>query len=67
MAKRGYNPVSNPNPQVDPAQNETGVMSQGHDGNIVGSTDRNVRYADGPCYGEDCFGDDQSDEDGDFD
>ena len=35
MATKGYNPVSNPNPDVDDAPNPTGVMSQGHDGNIV--------------------------------
>jgi len=59
---KGYNPVSNPNPQVDDAPNPTGVMSQGFDGNIVRRKaqpeeeyefEPNVRYADRPTYGED--------------
>jgi hypothetical protein len=57
MAKRGYNPVSNPNPQVDPGREPTGIVSQGHDGNIVGRV-HNIRYQDGVPYGEDAFGDD---------
>lgn len=53
-----YNPVKNPNPDVSRAKNPTGVMSQ-FDGNIVGEEENpNVRYSSGPCYGEDCFGDD---------
>lgn len=72
MAKsKGYNAVSNPNPQVDRAKNPTGVMSQGFDGNIVQRKAmpdepwrRNVRYSDGPEYGEI---DNDADQDGDWD
>lgn len=65
MAKetsRGYNPVTRPNPQVDPAHRPTGVMSQ-FDGNIrpdiMGV--RNVRWADDPGYTSE-MDDDEDDE-----
>jgi len=46
---KGYNPVTRPNPVVSPA--ETGVMSQGFDGNMTGPSDEpNVRYCDSPGY-----------------
>lgn len=56
MAKSGYNPVSRPNPAVDAVR--TGVMSQGHDGNVrpdvtMDEAGNNVRWSDGPTYGED--------------
>ena len=66
MANKGYNPVSRPNPQVDPGRNPTGVQAQ-FDGGIRPdiSNDRNVRYQDGPKYGEDAFSDDDGWEDED--
>ena len=54
-----YNPVSNPNPENSPARRKTGVMSQGHYGNIVQRKsmpgepmDRNVCMENGHTYGE---------------
>ena len=59
-----YNPVSNPNPDVSKARLPTGVQSQGYDGGIrpyMG--DPNVRYCDGPEYGEDLCMNNPSDRD----
>lgn len=56
-----YNPVSNPNPEVSPSRVPTGVMSQGHYGNIVREgvdMDRNIRTSRTPSYGENSICDD---------
>jgi hypothetical protein len=54
MADRGYNPVTNPNPDV--SYRRTGVLAA-FDGNIRPdvATDlpANVRFQDGDLYGED--------------
>jgi hypothetical protein len=51
-----YNPVSNPNPENSPSRVPTGVMSQGHYGNIMRSEgidlDRNICTNSHPPYGE---------------
>lgn len=50
-----YNPVSNPNPEVSGSRVPTGVMSQGHYGNIVREgveMDRNICTSSSPPYGE---------------
>lgn len=35
--QKGYNPVSNPNPDNDPGRLPVGIMSQGTTGNIAGN------------------------------